>query len=114
MLKCAQGLIGAVALTLGVAQYAWADVQVVPPGDDVAGQSQLFWAQAWWQWALGIPAPNNPLTDTTGADAGVNNGGPVFFLAGNFGGPPRRGRSQFPSGDRSSFPSSIRSSCRSI
>jgi hypothetical protein len=90
MLKCAQGLIGAVTLTLGVAQYAWADVQVVPPGNDVAGQSQLFWAQAWWQWALGIPASNNPLTDMTGADAGVNNGGPVFFLAGNQGGASTR------------------------
>jgi hypothetical protein len=88
--KRAQGLIGAVALTLGVAQPAWAEVQVVPPGNDVAGQSQLFWAQAWWQWVLGIPAPNNPLTDTTGADGGVNNNGPVFFLAGNFGGASAR------------------------
>lgn len=83
MLKCARNLIGAVILTLGVAQPAWATVQIVPPTDDVAGQSQLYWAQAWWQWALGVPAPNNPLSDTTGADAGVNNGGPVFFLAGS-------------------------------
>jgi hypothetical protein len=66
---------------LGVAQPAWATVQIVPPGNDVSGESQLFWAQAWWQWALEIPAANNPLTDTTGADAGVNNSGPVFFLA---------------------------------
>jgi hypothetical protein len=83
MLKSVLGLILAVALSLGIAQYAWADVQVVPPGNDVAGQSQLFWAQAWWQWALGVPAPNNPLTDMTGADADVNNHGPVFFLAGS-------------------------------
>jgi PEP-CTERM motif len=86
MLKHAQGLIAAVALTLVVAQQASAKVQIVPPGNDVAGQSQLFWAQAWWQWALGVPAPNNPQTDTTGEDGGVNNNGPVFFLAGNFGG----------------------------
>jgi hypothetical protein len=86
MLKRAQGLIAAVALTLVVAQQVSAKVQIVPPGNDVAGQSQLFWAQAWWQWALGVPAPNNPQTDTTGEDGGVNNNGPVFFLAGNFGG----------------------------
>ena len=86
MFKHSQGPIVALALTLGLSQYAWANVQIVPPNNDVAGQSQLFWAQAWWQWALGVPAPNNPLTDTTGADAGVNNNGPVFFLAGNFGG----------------------------
>jgi PEP-CTERM motif len=90
MLKRAQGLIGAVILTLGIAQHAWANVQIVPPGNDVVGQSQLFWAQAWWQWALGIPAPNNPFTDTTGANAGVNNSGPVFYLAGNFGGASTR------------------------
>jgi hypothetical protein len=86
MLKCAQGLIGAVALTLVGAQHAWADVQIVLPGSEVAGQPQLFWAQSWWQWVLGIPASNNPLTDTTGQFGGVNNNGPVFFLAGNFGG----------------------------
>jgi hypothetical protein len=95
MLKRAQVLIGAVALTLGIAQPAWAEVQIVPPGNDVAGQSQLYWAQAWWQWAMGIPQPNNgpplytplppfnPLNDPTGQYAGVNNNGPVFFLAGN-------------------------------
>jgi hypothetical protein len=76
MLKRAWNLIGAVALTLGVARQSWAAVQIVPPGNDVAGQSQLDWARAWWQWALGVPTPNNPLTDTTGQYPGVNNGGP--------------------------------------
>jgi hypothetical protein len=95
VLKPVRNLIGAAVLTLGVAQPAWAAVQIVPPGDDVAGQSQLFWAQAWWQWAMGIPQPinpqppnnplppYNPLNDPTGQYAGVNNDGPVFFLAGN-------------------------------
>ena len=83
MFKGAQRLIGIVALTLGIAQQASATVQIVPPGDDVAGHSQLFWAQAWWQWAMGIAAPINPLNDSTGQYAGVNNDGPVFFLAGN-------------------------------
>src|SRR4029450_14049614 len=30
------------------------------------GQTYGRWAAEWWQWALGIPADVNPLTDTTG------------------------------------------------
>jgi hypothetical protein len=71
-------------MVTGLTERARADI--ARPGDQVAGQSQLFWAQAWWQWALGIGAPNNPLLDTTGAYAGVNNNGPVFFVAGVLGG----------------------------
>jgi hypothetical protein len=65
MFKRVQGLIGAVALTLGVVQPAGATVQIVSPTSDVAGNSQLYWAQAWWQWAMGIPQPNTgqPLYD---------------------------------------------------
>jgi hypothetical protein len=59
---------------------AFADI--ARPGDIIAGYTQLQLAQAWWQWAVGVPAPNNPLLDTTGANAGVNNNGPVFFVAG--------------------------------
>ena len=59
---------------------AFADI--AKPGDIIAGYTQLQWAQEWWKWAIGVPAPNNPLLDTTGANAGVNNNGPVFFVAG--------------------------------
>jgi len=43
-------------------------------------------ATNWWQWALETPASENPLTDTTGQFAAVNQGGRVWFLAGNPGG----------------------------
>lgn len=43
-------------------------------------------ATSWWQWALETPASENPLTDTTGQFAAVNQSGPVWFLAGNPGG----------------------------
>jgi hypothetical protein len=56
---------------------AFADI--ARPGDIIAGYTQLRVAQAWWQWAVGVPAPNNPLLDTTGANAGVNNNGPFFL-----------------------------------
>ena len=40
-------------------------------------------ATSWWQWALETPASENPLTDTTGQFAAVNQSGRVWFLAGN-------------------------------
>src|SRR5215475_5430424 len=43
-------------------------------------------ATSWWKWALETPASENPLTDTTGQFAGVNQSGRVWFLAGNPGG----------------------------
>jgi hypothetical protein len=43
------------------------------------------WAALWWQWAVGTPAANNPVLDTTGANCAVNQPVPgVFFLAGSF------------------------------
>ena len=72
-------------LTASTPAFAGTDiarVDIARPGDMIAGHSQLEWAQAWWQWAVGVPEPNNPLLDKTGANAGVNNNGPVFFVAG--------------------------------
>src|SRR5262245_3751938 len=43
-------------------------------------------ATKWWKWALETPASENPLTDTTGQFAAVNQSGRVWFLAGNPGG----------------------------
>jgi hypothetical protein len=40
----------------------------------------------WWQWLLSIPAVKNPNFDTTGANCAQKQAGPVFFLAGTFGG----------------------------
>src|SRR5215475_1055523 len=42
-------------------------------------------ATSWWKWALETPASENPLTDTTGQFAAVNQSGRVWFLAGNTG-----------------------------
>jgi hypothetical protein len=38
-------------------------------------------ATRWWQWALETSAFENPLTDTTGQFAAVNQSGRVWFLA---------------------------------
>jgi hypothetical protein len=44
------------------------------------------WTSRWWQWALSIPANQNPVADNTGQYCDVQQEGPVWFLAGTFGG----------------------------
>ena len=39
-------------------------------------------ATSWWQWALETPASENPLTDTTGQFAAVNQRGPGLVPGG--------------------------------
>jgi hypothetical protein len=44
------------------------------------------WTAKWWQWALSIPQDKNPVADVTGENCDVGQSGPVWFLAGTFGG----------------------------
>lgn len=63
------------------------DTAFEPPGATAHGATPAEWAARWWQWALAIPADQNPILDgpcTTGQS------GDVFFLAGNFGGSSTR------------------------
>lgn len=54
--------------------------------DKVASHGELSQLSAeWWQWALSIPTPMNPLLDQTGDDCMVGQRGPTWFLAGVFG-----------------------------
>jgi hypothetical protein len=39
----------------------------------------------WWQWALSIPTPQNPLLDRTGEDCMIGQRGDLWFLAGFLG-----------------------------
>jgi hypothetical protein len=59
---------------------------VVPPQARVHGLSYGEWSARWWQWTLGVPAPDNPGLDPTGDKCGVAQTGHVWFLA--FGVPP--------------------------
>jgi hypothetical protein len=67
---------------------AQADINILPGGSSVAGKSIGEWTADWWKWALGIPAPGDPLGDTTGADSQTGQSGPVFFIAGGIGDAP--------------------------
>lgn len=50
-------------------------------------RSYSSWAALWQQWAIGTPAANHPLLDTTGVNCAVNQPVPgVFFLGGTFDG----------------------------
>jgi len=39
----------------------------------------------WWQWAMAIPASQNPILDKTGNNCGIGQRGDVWFLAGSTG-----------------------------
>jgi hypothetical protein len=63
---------------------------VLSPDSAPFGKTYAQWAAAWWQWDLAIPAHsppfsthvNHPLVDPTGAQCGVGQSGPVWFLGG--------------------------------
>ncbi len=76
---------------------------VVPPDKKVEGKTYGDWANAWWQWVMGIPADRNPLTDETGEFCGEDQHGPVWFLAGTFGNSVER-TCQMPKGKRIFMP----------
>jgi hypothetical protein len=76
----------AVALTLGGSLQAQnLNPGIIPSNAAPHGKTYGEWAAAFWQWVLSIPADRSPLTDTTGAFAGENQSGPVWFVAGTFG-----------------------------
>lgn len=58
---------------------------IVAPGSIVEGKSIANWTGDWWNWVVKEGFATNPLTDTTGAFANLNQTEPVFFLAGNLG-----------------------------
>jgi hypothetical protein len=57
--------------------------RIAPIGTRPEGQTYGRWAAEWWQWALGIPADVNPLTDTTGEHCAQRQVDNVWFLAGS-------------------------------
>lgn len=77
--------IVAIGFSLAFSSSAEAQITVMPPHSTVAGKTIGEWTQNWWSWALSQAEPNGPLTDATGANANINQSGPVFFLGGTTG-----------------------------
>lgn len=59
-------------------------LSVVTPNGRVDGQTLHDLTADWWRWIANSPADTSPIMDETGAWAGVDNDGSVFFLAGSF------------------------------
>jgi hypothetical protein len=70
--KCARALVATIIFAATAAQAA------LPSPSVLAAQ--------WWQWVMAIPVSTSPLFDTTGEFAQIGQSGPVWFLAGTFGG----------------------------
>jgi len=69
-------LLSIMVSTQGVAAQGPSNPGVLGPGSQY-GLTFGQWGAAWWQWALEQPTPTNPLLDTTGANCGVAQSGPV-------------------------------------
>lgn len=54
---------------------------VIPPQSVTAGRTYSQWSTTWWQWAVKRPAGAGPLDDETGQLCGLDQSGPVWFLA---------------------------------
>src|SRR5262245_530845 len=59
---------------------------VFPPDSQPFGKSYRQWSAEWWQFVFSLPLSANPLFDETGEKCVVGQHGPVWFLAGTFGG----------------------------
>lgn len=60
--------------------------RVLAPNAKVAGKGIEDYAGLWWKWGIETTADKVPILDETGALGADRQSGPVWFLAGNFGG----------------------------
>lgn len=77
---------------------------VLDPQQKVAGISQAEYAERWWQWATRLPDGVRAYQDSSGAQCGMNQSGPVWFLAGTEGTMRVSRRCDIPSGRFVFFP----------
>jgi hypothetical protein len=98
------GLLTITMVLAGVASVVAADIDIAPSQTEPAGQTYGRWAAEWWQWALGVPAAENPVLDTTGQNCAQRQIGDVWFLAGSFGGDPVDRNCEVPAGKSLFFP----------
>lgn len=77
-------------ISLIVAEGSTSTIEVYPVDSKPYGLSYAEWSAKWWQWVHSISAENNPVTDTTGKECARGQNGPVWFLAGTYGGPVER------------------------
>jgi hypothetical protein len=62
------------------------NVSIFPTDAEPYGMTYGEWTAKWWQWIYSMPEEDNPAVDATGENCANNQSGPVWFLAGTFGG----------------------------
>lgn len=62
-----------------------ATAPVLDPQQKVDGITQAKYTERWWQWATRLPDGVRAYQDPSGAQCGMNQSGPVWFLAGTEG-----------------------------
>ncbi len=83
-------LVGVAVLGLSLGTRSTIKADVLRPHSTVAGKTIGEWTAAWWTWAFSFSVPNDPFTDTTGANSNLGQSGEVFFIAGTAGGNAER------------------------
>jgi hypothetical protein len=94
-------IVLALCLGLNLAAPSRAYCEAAP---QILGKTYGEWSAQWWQWALTEPVATNPLLDNTGEFAGLNQKGPVWFLAGTITGNPETRHVSIPKGKYIFFP----------
>jgi hypothetical protein len=64
---------------------ASAESGIVGLNETVSGLTQDQYVNMWWQWAVSMSDSESPVKDRKGIKCGVNQAGPVWFLAGGYG-----------------------------
>lgn len=62
------------------------DTFAFAPPSKPYGRTFDEWAAKWMKWLLSIPKIDNPAADLTGKNSAQDQNGPVWFLAGTYGG----------------------------
>ncbi|MBL8878006.1 MAG: hypothetical protein JNG88_02710 [Phycisphaerales bacterium] len=62
------------------------DQRIVHRSHRVDDRTYAEWTAAWWQWATSFDLASNPILDADGSQATNGQSGPMWFLAGTFGG----------------------------
>jgi len=78
-MKC---IVGMLCALLFMTSSAGAAAVVLPAHSTIAGKTLQEYAGGWYQYIYSVPQTQNPLLDDTGANAHVNQSGPVFYLVG--------------------------------
>lgn len=74
-------LLAALLSTNALAQT----VEPLPANAEVGSLPIAQYTIAWWQWAAAADRNTSPVADREGIHCGVNQSGPVWFLAGGWG-----------------------------